>query len=155
MKEEARQLKEQLQAKQAELDRQTAALDAARREFEQKQAEWKELAQNEQFQQAVGVLEAQKPADAAKLLSAILDGTAAPLDATPVAAAPAGAPAPAQPQSRNKHEIVIRYLAALSDRARAKIIAEFVKTDQRLAAELLEDLRKRGGESTAAASAAP
>lgn len=155
MKEEARQLKEQLQTKQQELDRQQASLDAARREFEQKQAEWKDLAQNEQFQQAVGVLEAQKPADAAKLLTAILDGSAPPLDATPIAAAPTPVPTAPQPQSRNKREIVIRYLASVSDRTRAKIIAEFVKTDQRLAAELLEDLRKRGGESTAAASAAP
>jgi hypothetical protein len=143
MKEEARQLKEQIQSKQQELDRQSATLEAARREFDQRQAEWKQLSQDEQFQQAVGVLEAQKPADAAKVLTAILDTPPLPQNADN--AAPA----------RNKRDIVIRYLAAMADRTRAKIMAEFIKTDEKLAADLLEDLRKRGAETTAAASAAP
>lgn len=155
MREEARQLTEQIQSRRDELDRQTVALDAARKEFEQRQAEWKELAQNEQFQQAVGVLEAQKPADAMKMLQAILDGGGGGVPGlTPGAAAPSD-PAAALPASRNKHEIVIRYLASMADRSRAKIMAEFIKTDEKLAAELLEDLRRRGGESPAAASAAP
>ena len=108
MKEEARQIKEQIQAKQADLERQAAALDAARKEFDQRQAEWKQLAQDENFQQAVGVLEAQKPVDAMKVLTAILDG--APLPQTADSSAP----------QKNKREIVIRYLAAMADRTRAR-----------------------------------
>lgn len=147
LKEEARQLREQLAAKQQELDRQTALLDAARKEFEQRQAEWKDMAQNEQFQQAIGVLEAQDPADALKVLMALLDGG----PATPAQPGEAAPPGPA----RGRKEVVIRYLASMSDRKRAKIMAECIKTDEKLAAELLEDLRKRTGESSAAASTAP
>lgn len=144
MREEARQLQVLIQSRRDELDRQSAALDAARKDFDQRQAEWKALSEDEQFQQAVGVLEAQKPADAMKILTAILD--APPLPQNADAATP----------PRNKREIVIRYLASMGDRTRAKIIAEFVKVDDKLAAELLEDLRKRGAETTtAAASAAP
>jgi hypothetical protein len=146
MREEARQLKEQIQSRRDELDKQSAALEAARKDFEQRQAEWKQLAQDEQFQQAVGVLEAQKPSDAMKVLQAILDG------GTPPAAAPGADPAPSV---RNKKDVVIRYLASMADRSRSKNMAEFIKADEKLAAELLEDLRRRGAESTAAASAAP
>ena len=133
MKDENRQLKELLQGKREEVERQTAALEAARVEFEKQQAEWKQLAQDEQFQQAVGALEAQKPADAAKVLSALLT-------ATPAAPGTGGDGT----QEKKQREIVIRYLAAMADRSRAKIIAEFIKTDDRLAAGLLEDLRNRG-----------
>jgi hypothetical protein len=143
MKEEARQLKEQIQTRREELEKQTAALDAARGEFDRRQAEWKQLSQDEQFQQAVGALEAQKPSDAAKVLNAIL--AVAPL--------PQNTEQPSQ-QAKKQKEIVIRYMAAMADRSRAKILAEFIKTDEKLAAELLEDLRKRG-ELTAAASAGP
>lgn len=143
MREEARQLKEQIQSRRDELDRQSAALDAARKEFDQRQAEWKQLSEDEQFQQAVGVLSAQKPADAMKVLAAILDGP--PLAQNAESSSP----------PRNKREIVIRYLASMADRTRAKIMAEFIKADDKLAAELLEDLRRRGTETTAAASAAP
>ncbi|MDP1661482.1 MAG: hypothetical protein Q8L55_06160 [Phycisphaerales bacterium] len=142
MREEARQLKELIQTRRDELDRQTAALDAARAEFDNRQAEWKQISQDEQFQQAVGALETQKPADAAKLLSAIL-------------AVPPGPQAvDATFQAKKQRDIVIRYLATMSDRARSKILAEFIKGDEKLAAELLEDLRKRG-EVTAAAAAGP
>lgn len=143
MKEEARQLKELIQTRRDELDRQTAALDAARADFDRKQAEWKQLSEDEQFQQAVGALEAQKPADAAKLLNAILTvpPSAQAVDATL--------------QTRKQREIVIRYLAAMADRSRAKILAEFIKSDDKLAAELLEDLRKRGENTTAASAVGP
>ncbi|HYD01224.1 MAG TPA: hypothetical protein VEB22_08365 [Phycisphaerales bacterium] len=143
MREESRQLQELIQSKREELERQTAALEAARIEFDKQQAEWKQLSQDEQFLQAVGALEAQKPADAAKVLSAILN----------VAPLPQNAEQPSQ-QARKQREIVIRYLASMADRSRAKILAEFIKTDDKLAAELLEDLRKRG-ELTAAATTGP
>jgi len=142
MREEARQLQLQIQGKQEELARQTAALEASQAEFDRKQAEWKQLAQDEQFQQAVGALEAQKPAEAAKVLGAIL--------ATP----PADRGVDVGTHERKQREIVIRYLASMNDRARAKVLSEFIKTDERLAAGLLEDLRRRGELTTPAAAAA-
>lgn len=141
LKEEARQLKEQIQSRREELEKQTAALEAARKDFDQKQSEWKQASDDEQFQQAVGALQAQKPADATKILMAILDE-----------------PAPAQSSDLNQHRTkqrnkVIRYLASMADRSRSKILGEFIKIDEKLAAELLEALRNRGVEAPATASA--
>lgn len=140
MREEARQLQTLIDQRKADLERQVARFDADREAFRKERAEWEQLAGDEQFQQAIGVLETQKPADAMKVLRSILE-------------APAGPQAADAAQGRRKQEeIVIRYLANMNDKVRSKIMAEFVKADEKLAADLLEQLRTRGtaGSSTSA-----
>jgi len=94
-------------------------------------AERKKIAATEgdkQFQLALATLEGQKPADAKKVLRAMLD---APTHQT---------------------DQVVSYLAKMDEGKRAKIMAEFVKEDPAVAAELLERLRIRGLGGAAAAS---
>ncbi len=73
---------------------------------------------DEQFKLALGTLESQKPKDAYNVLKALIDN--------------------------QKPDDAVGYLAAMSDRARSKIVAEFIKVDDKLAAGLLEQLRHRG-----------
>lgn len=153
MREESRQLQDRIAAQRTALEQQQAMLDAAKKEHAERKAEWEKLATDEQFQQAIGVLETQKPADAVKMLKSILDGTAGGQE-------PNTDPDVA---TKKRKEVVIRYLAAMNDKTRTKIIAEFIKRgfdDERLAAELLELLRTRGGDGAlpspvAAGKAAP
>jgi hypothetical protein len=140
MREESRQLQEQIKLRREDLEKQTASLDEARRKFHEEKADWDQARTDEQFQQAIGVLEAQKPADAVKVLRAIID---APSDTQSADTAQ---------WQRKQKDTVIRYLSSVQDRVRAKIMAEFVKSDEKLAAELLEMLRTRGTEPTARVS---
>lgn len=107
------------------LDRQEAdvralreALAAEREAFEAYRRAIDETVGTEQFKKALATLEGQKPADAkAVLASVIADG---------------------------KTDDVVEYLNGMDDRARNRIVAEFVKDDPALAADLLERLRTRG-----------
>jgi len=75
-------------------------------------------ARDAQFQQALATLEAQKPKDAYTVMRAMLDAKA--------------------------DEDVITYLTAMDEGKRAKILTEFIKTDDKLAAGLLQQLRQHG-----------
>lgn len=141
-REEVRQLRAILDTKRAELDvvnkqitDAQAALALARQEFAQSVGD-------EQFEQAVATLQAQKPKDAAAMLRSILDE-----------------PAPAQQEVaghvRNQRSLVVKYLSAMDERARNRVLAEFVKVDPKLAAELLEAIRQRGGATAAAGAPLP
>lgn len=77
--------------------------------------------QTEQFKSALASLEAQKPAVARQILQALID------------------------QGRTTD--VIDYIEAMGEETRAKLIGEFAKTDQKLAADLLSAIRARGVES--------
>lgn len=102
----------------ASLDAQRAELAAERRKFEDARAAFEEQTRSEQFKQALATLEAQKPKDAFGVLKSMIDG--------------------------QKPDQAIAYLAAMGDHPRSKVVAEFIKADEKLAASLLEQLRLRG-----------
>jgi hypothetical protein len=56
---------------------------------------------------------------------------------------------------RNQRSLVVKYLSAMEERARNRVLAEFVKADPKLAAELLEVIRQRGGATAAAGAPLP
>ena len=76
----------------------------------------------------MAALEAQQPADGRKVLQALID--------------------------TGQLDQVITYLAAMAEKSRSRILGEFIKTDDRLAAQLLEQLRTRGVEAPPAAASA-
>ncbi|MEZ6318040.1 MAG: hypothetical protein R3B49_04685 [Phycisphaerales bacterium] len=106
--------------------RQRQLLDKEREGFESNEAAFNkmrrdiaELEGSEQFKKALVVFEQLKPADAKAAMAALLD--------------------------QGKQDEVVGYLDAMEDRARTKVVAEFIKdADAPLAAKLLEELRVRG-----------
>lgn len=109
----------------ADLDRREQALEQARAAFAAEQARAAEQASSEQFKTALATLEAQRPRDAKAMLQALI--------------------------SDHQTEQVIAYLAEMDESKRGKIVAEFVKDEPSLAADLLERLRTRGSTGSAAA----
>jgi len=111
----------------ADLERREGLLTAQRLAFE---SERKKIAETEgaaQFKTALATLEAQKPKDAKAVLKALID-------------------------SKNADQ-VISYLAKMDEGKRGKVIAEFVKDEPAVAAELLEKIRTRGLTPSAIAAA--
>lgn len=118
MQREQEDLGRTLQLERTTLDAQRADLAAERKKFEDARATFEEQTRSEQFKQALATLESQKPKDAFGVLKSMIDG--------------------------QKREQALAYLAAMGDRARSKVVAEFIKADEKLAANLLEQLRQRG-----------
>lgn len=151
-----------LQEERERLEAATKALTDAQARFEALQQETATLVGSEQFTKAVSVLTGLKPAEAKSALQQILDGTTASItgaDAPVQKKAGAGTIAPvlssngaaelrptAVPQTKSEtgRRQVVAYLNAMEERVRNRIIAEFVKEDPALAAELLERLRTHG-----------
>lgn len=102
----------------AKLEEREKKLEEDRRAFA---AERKKIAETEgdkQFQVALTTLEGQKAKDAKKVLRALLD--------------------------QKLSDQVVAYLAKMEEGKRSKVMAEFVKDEPSMAAELLERLRTRG-----------
>lgn len=128
LRKEIDDLRRRLLADQEKLDDERRSFDAERKAFLAQRDDATKLTTSEQFKQALGTLEAQKSRDAQQVLKSLIDSQQKPM--------------------------VVEYLAAMGDRPRGKILAEFIKDDAKLAAELLERLRARGV-AVAAASPAP
>ncbi len=111
-------LRRTLMQERADLDHARAVLAAERKKFEETRAMLEKQNADEQFQQALGALESQKPKDAFGVLKTLLDG----------------------PRS----DQAIAYLAAMGERSRSKIMAEAIKADEKLATSLLERIRVWG-----------
>lgn len=133
MRQEVEDLRSQLAMERRALDRDIAAFQEEKKAFEQaSKGQMDELAQA-QFDKTMGVLVALKPTQGAELLRQILQPPGAQ-GATP------GKPSADSPGFAT----VVGYLDAMDERPRSKIMAEFMKTDPTLAAELLEHLRRKG-----------
>jgi predicted nuclease with TOPRIM domain len=126
LRKELDDLRRRLLADQVKLDDERRSFEAERTMFVSQRDEALKLAGSEQFKQALSTLEAQKPKDAHSVLKAMLDG--------------------------GEKAKVVEYLAAMQDRTRGRVMAEFVKGDAAVAAELLERLRARGTAGLAAAA---
>jgi hypothetical protein len=115
---ELENLRTSLMAQLGKLEDREKRLDADRKAFADERKRIAETEGTRQFQLALSTLEGQKAKDAKDVLKALLD--------------------------RKEEEQVVSYLAKMEDGKRAKVMAEFVKGDPAVAAELLERLRTRG-----------
>ncbi|HYE62875.1 MAG TPA: hypothetical protein VD997_12840 [Phycisphaerales bacterium] len=146
LKREVADLQMQLAAEGQRLRDERAAFEAEKKQFDQVVASLNAGTSDAQFQKTLKILTSAKPQQAVTLLLQMLEPAAPPPELTmvPVAnGAEAPQPAPAGP---NEQQIgaVVEYLDAMGDKQRAKIMESLTKTDPKLAADLLERLRKRG-----------
>lgn len=118
-------LEDELLALQTFLVRENERLLAWEKELASRQAAMeaeqlriRETTGSDQFKKALATLSGVKPAEAKSILAELL--------------------------AQEKQDEVVSYLDAIEERARSRILAEFNKTDPRLAADLLERLRTRG-----------
>lgn len=114
-----------------QLDRERKEFEDERDRFEQRQAGIAAMRGNEQFQAALSVLSAVKPADAQSMLQEIIDGRAGALSVD-------------DPADLSGMDRAVAYLDELDERIRGKVMAEFVKESPTVAADLLERLRTYG-----------
>jgi hypothetical protein len=130
---ELENLRSSLMGQLAKLEDREKKLDADKKAFAEERKRIAEADGAKQFQVALATLEGQKPADAKKVLKALLD--------------------------EKQTDQVVAYLAKMEEGKRAKVLGEFVKDDAAVAADLLEKLRTRGvavpGRMGAAGAPAP
>lgn len=151
-------LQASLGAERAKLDSERTALESDRDIFQKAIGSKVTKIEREQFEKTLGILSSLKPSQAKIAFMEILSGQSTPVNAAvpavPELAAggsasvPAGDPAVTNPSGpavteKGLYESV-ELLNAMDDRVRNKIMAEFVKDDPKLAAQLLEKIRVRG-----------
>ncbi len=118
LREEISQLQAELVRARESADAEKRQIESARRDLDARRNALDRTRASEQFRQVLSALEAQRPGVARQILQAMLDA--------------------------GRRDEVLEYLAAMQDEARAKVVAEFAKADERLAADLLSELRVRG-----------
>jgi len=118
LRREIEDLRRQMIGERAKIDDERKVFMAEKTAFEKMRENLAKTEGAEQFKQALGTLESQKAKDAQAVLQTMLD---------------------VKQQSQ-----VVDYLAAMQERVRSKIMAEFVKSDPKLAGDLLERLRLHG-----------
>ena len=147
LRREVEDLQRRLSQERSEIDRARAGLVADQATFEQAVAVGRDAIEEEQFRKTLGVLESLKPAAAMAMLLEMIDGPVLAAGADPANAVDEAGAVPPPVRGRageNGTETVVRYLDKMDDRPRTKLMAEIVKKDPALAAELLEGLRRRG-----------
>jgi ADP-ribosylglycohydrolase len=115
---ELEDIRRTLERDRARLAEEEARLIQAQKDFEAYRARIATIEGADQFKKALVTLESQKPKDAKDVLQSMIVG--------------------------GDTDQVVSYLGAMEDRTRGKVLAEFVKVDPALAADLLERLRTRG-----------
>lgn len=158
MRSEVDALQRTLREAQEKVKAERSSLDADRTAFEAAKKALAETTKSEQFQKTLAVLQAVKPTEARAILGEILIGTSAPASPTGTdanAGTLAANAAPMTNPSNKGREQVIAYLDAMEAKSRTKVLTEFLKSDPKLAAGLLEDLRQRGQVASAAGKPQP
>lgn len=117
-RQELESLKAMLIRQMADLERRESQLAAQKAAFDAERKRIADAESSSQFKAALATLEAQKPKDAKAVIKALLDSK----------------------QSAQ----AIDYLAKMDEGKRGKVMAEFVKDEPSLAADLLERIRTRG-----------
>lgn len=123
LRREIADLQRSLAEREAQINKRVATLEKDQAAFEKMRTQIAATEASAQFKKTLSTLEGLKPAEAKKTLKEVLG-------ADPVKGA----------------DQVVSYLNAMEDRARTKVVAEFIKEDPKLAADLLERLRMRGTE---------
>ncbi len=146
LKREIADLQRQLSDDRLSLSRERTEFEAEKKAFASSIASVSTEAEEAQFQKTLGVLQAQKPKDAVILLKQMLAAPAAAFEAVRTGGGGAAAPSGSAESeaAAQRTALVTNYLDAMTDKKRSLIIAELTKSDPRLAAELLEELRTRG-----------
>jgi hypothetical protein len=151
---EGQNLRESFAQERDELDKRWKQLQEREAAFQTATQQQSTLAESEQFQKALGVLQTLKPAQAKELLVQTLNGSGRSAGFAPLSAG--SAPSSAQSQlttaqraamksaAEERKTLVIEYLNAMDDRIRTKIMEQLGKDDPGLATELLDGLRRRG-----------
>lgn len=121
LRREVADLQRGLEQREAELERQRHEFSRERDEFNRMREDLVAQTTSEQFKKALATLEGLKAADAKKALVELI--TVDPVKGIGQVAS---------------------YLNAMDERARTKVVTEFIKDDSKLAAELLERIRVRG-----------
>ncbi|GEM_PF-323649 len=157
LKQEVESLQRRLTEQSERLATERAELELQRKAFAAEQAQSTDMTASDQFQKALAILTSLKPAAAKSVLLQILRDPAATPQSVAANFAPsatgsasidfAAPPLPgassassAEPSSLRA---VVKYLDAMEDRARSKIMTEFAKEDPSLAAKLLEAVRNK------------
>ncbi|MEO0483595.1 MAG: hypothetical protein AAF138_08200 [Planctomycetota bacterium] len=131
-------LERTLDLKKVALDADISAFERERSAFEATRARLTELEGSAQFRKSLSVLEGLRAPAAKSALMELIEGRVEVLDG-PEEASAAGVTA-----AELGKEQAVAYLNAMQGRVRTKVMAEFVKDDTELAAELLERLRMHG-----------
>jgi hypothetical protein len=118
MKREVSILRDTLKRERAALDTDRAALHKERADFEQARRAVMNTDGTAQFKKALATYEGLKPDKAKLALKQLIDA--------------------------RQVDQVVAYLNAMQERARTRIVDEFLKDDPKVAADLLERLRMRG-----------
>ncbi|MBA4038760.1 MAG: hypothetical protein C0468_00240 [Planctomyces sp.] len=132
---EVRTLRDELESQLGTLERDRAALDQERTRQSEVREQEKRERESEQFRRSVATLESQKAPAAYSVLRAMIED--------------------------GKRDTAVRYLVAMEDRARSRIVGEFIKADQgrpaseQFAAGLLESIRLHGLSDERAGDAQP
>jgi membrane-associated HD superfamily phosphohydrolase len=142
LREEIEGLRRSLSQERRDLDERQAALDADKAAFAEQVRQFTASSGDEQFTKTLGVLSALKPKEAKAMIEEMI---AAPIAAGAIPAPDAqGAGAAAQPVPADRFTKAARYLNAMDERARNRIMSEFAKGDPKLAVELLDAVRRQG-----------
>lgn len=118
LKREVQILRETLQRERNQLDADKAAFKKDQDEFERARHSVAQTEGNAQFKKALATLEGLKPDKAKTTLQQLIDA--------------------------KQVEQVVSYLNAMQERTRTKVMDEFIKSDPKVATDLLERLRTRG-----------
>lgn len=118
LKREVQILRDTLQRDRVQLDAEKATLKKEREDFERARKVVAETEGNAQFKKALATLEGLKPDKAKTTLQNLID--------------------------QKQVDQVVAYLNAMQERTRMKVLDEFVKSDPKVATDLLERLRTRG-----------
>ena len=147
-------LRREIEDLQAQLDRQRNEIEVARGDLAAREKAFQAMVklqrdsvESEQFQRALGVLAALKPAEATAILMQIMRTGAGNAPAAQVtgANAPASLASDLAATSQGSGmDTVVAYLNAMDDRPRGRIMTELAKSDPVLAADLLERVRLLG-----------
>jgi hypothetical protein len=166
LKREVQDLQNALLRERADLERDKALFENDRKVLLAQAQQSSGEAGDEQFKKTLGVLQSMKPAAAKAMLLEIMSMIDGPVESpAPAMIAPAlGANTPAElaqsaldtnAPTYPGMDSAVEYLNAMEERSRTKVMSEFAKDDPRLAAELLESLRRRGQFARVDAETAP
>jgi hypothetical protein len=142
LKREVLDMQRQLNEERDKLQKEKEQLASDRKAFDDMAAASTAAMTDTQFQKTLAVLESLKPAQALAMLKEMMTDAPAPGAEATSAPAPLGSGAVAAPPSKNMSRAV-GYLDAMDEKRRSAIMKELAKADPKLAAELLERIRKR------------
>jgi hypothetical protein len=147
LKREVLDMQRQLGEEREKLAGERKQLDADRKAFDEMAAAMTASTTDAQFQKTLNVMESLKPAQAVAMLREMMgDGSFAQIpdaNGAPQGPVAGGTGAVAAPTGKNMSRAV-SYLDAMDEKHRGAVMKELIKTDPKLAADLLERLRKQG-----------